>query len=1076
MMSRKRPHPYSDSDEEENPSNASCDQGSSVDEEDDPEEISVSGKLELITLVNFLCHSHLEVPLGPNVNFIIGKNGSGKSAIMTGVVVALGGRALQTSRGLCLKNFVKKGCSYAQVSVKLRNVGSDAFNHSTYGDFITVERKITVDGGSSYKVKSCQGKVISSSRMEIDHIVDHFNIQVDNPVSLLNQDTSRNLLNSKDGSDLYRFFMKATNLEQITSDYYYVVEQKDIALATLQKKEQDIPEVREEVRRREARFIAMKQIRDVKEQIEELKKERVWAEVIENEKDVAKIESSLGRLKSGLPNYDKKIQGCEDKMTEIEEEVRTVEHAITQIKNEAELLQAKQKEVCTQLQEKKKALKEKQSVVRRLQQEIVEETRNQATYQERLEEIMSSVEMEEERQEKNLLLEKRKKDVEKLQADLQDLQKEKNEVQSEKQKYREQLAQLSQEEDSLGKEIKEKKRRVQQAQNQAANRLLKFGDWMPHLVNKINFAVREGKFTYPPKGPIGLHVHLRDQKWSKAIEACLKNLAYGFCVANFEDSKVVKAIIAQTCTRFFPVVLVCSFQETLYDVSSNKPTGEYPTVLDMLDLDDPVISNCLVDQLHIESTLLIESRSQATEVVLSRNAPAKQAFAASGDLIIGGRSAKSIAPPKDWRNYLSSNAFEDERTLVEEINNLNHFKDGYGKKRRELEASLKQKNRELQQNEVNKKQLQDSVNNLKLEIDELMEKLEEEVSPDVSELETDLEHCTQLIADLSEQSESAEEELAEAGKLMAEQEAVNDEHRRRIGEVFRDAEPLKEKLEALIQKNEQKKAEKEHFEKEREKLEQKIDHTEQERDSLIKLAEQKAEKAMQHFDRVETSRTVQDLETEIIKKQKYIDEEERNHQSAEEVTRGYHDILDRFSEIVQNTTNIQKYNKHLNNAMLRRMSYIKEKRKFMASNTSQFFTQHLSQRGFSGHITFDHSQEVLELIVNVHKGPVGEHSERGVNQSTSKMRSLSGGERSVSTICFLTALWGAMESPFRCLDEFDVFMDLWNRKIVTKMVLELAMLPEQRNRQFIFLTPLDLSPTLAQSLHNVKILKLDNPR
>ena len=34
-----------------------------------------------------------------------------------------------------------------------------------------------------------------------------------------------------------------------------------------------------------------------------------------------------------------------------------------------------------------------------------------------------------------------------------------------------------------------------------------------------------------------------------------------------------------------------------------------------------------------------------------------------------------------------------------------------------------------------------------------------------------------------------------------------------------------------------------------------------------------------------------------------------SHQSAEEVTRGYHDILGRFSEIVKNTTNIQKCNK-----------------------------------------------------------------------------------------------------------------------------------------------------------------------
>ena len=38
------------------------------------------------------------------------------------------------------------------------------------------------------------------------------------------------------------------------------------------------------MRRLEAKYIAIKQIRGIKEQIEELKKERVWAEVIENEK------------------------------------------------------------------------------------------------------------------------------------------------------------------------------------------------------------------------------------------------------------------------------------------------------------------------------------------------------------------------------------------------------------------------------------------------------------------------------------------------------------------------------------------------------------------------------------------------------------------------------------------------------------------------------------------------------------------------------------------------------------------------------------------------------------------------
>ena len=50
-------------------------------------------------------------------------------------------------------------------------------------------------------------------------MLDHCNVQVDNPVSLLNQDTSRHFLQKNKPGDKYKLFMKATHLEQIATDY-----------------------------------------------------------------------------------------------------------------------------------------------------------------------------------------------------------------------------------------------------------------------------------------------------------------------------------------------------------------------------------------------------------------------------------------------------------------------------------------------------------------------------------------------------------------------------------------------------------------------------------------------------------------------------------------------------------------------------------------------------------------------------------------------------------------------------------------------------------------------------------------
>ena len=145
---------------------------------------------------------------------------------MTGVVVGLGGKASATSRGSSAKGFVRSGASFAEVTIWLKNRGVDAYRPEVYGTSIEIVRRINLDGSGAYKIKSTKtNAIVSTKKEELLLILDQFNIQVgllgdhslkiafddslcspqvDNPVSLLNQDTSRNFLHKTDEKAKYK--------------------------------------------------------------------------------------------------------------------------------------------------------------------------------------------------------------------------------------------------------------------------------------------------------------------------------------------------------------------------------------------------------------------------------------------------------------------------------------------------------------------------------------------------------------------------------------------------------------------------------------------------------------------------------------------------------------------------------------------------------------------------------------------------------------------------------------------------------------------------------------------------------
>jgi structural maintenance of chromosomes protein 6 len=139
-------------------------------------------------------------------------------------------------------------------------------------------------------------------------------------------------------------------------------------------------------------------------------------------------------------------------------------------------------------------------------------------------------------------------------------------------------------------------------------------------------------------------------------------------------------------------------------------------------------------------------------------------------------------------------------------------------------------------------------------------------------------------------------------------------------------------------------------------------------------------------------------------------------------------------------------------------------RKAKALRCSLKFTAYVHSRNLSGHLKFDHDEQMLDVIVNMNK------TRNGENQQATDLKTLSGGERSFSTVAFLLSLWDMVESPILFLDEFDVFMDSVARSFALELIV--AGAKEQTHSQCMFLTPQDME---IKDDKYIKYLKMPDP-
>lgn len=241
-----------------------------------------AGVIKKVYVENFMCHRKLTVDLCRNVNFIYGQNGSGKSAVLAAIQICLGAGARRTHRARSLKELVRKeagdSCNGAKVRVTLLNGGPDAFQHDVYGDTITVERSISLrkGGPNGYKLLDKDGVCKSNTKKDLDAMLDHLNIQVENPVAVLDQEEAKKFLTGKP-EDKYAFFTKATELERIDRYYANVVDNISELETTCERVQLSLEDKVANVQRLKKEWEQYQELDKLEEKILDYRVDYAWA-------------------------------------------------------------------------------------------------------------------------------------------------------------------------------------------------------------------------------------------------------------------------------------------------------------------------------------------------------------------------------------------------------------------------------------------------------------------------------------------------------------------------------------------------------------------------------------------------------------------------------------------------------------------------------------------------------------------------------------------------------------------------------------------------------------------------------
>ncbi|KAK9460059.1 P-loop containing nucleoside triphosphate hydrolase protein [Lipomyces oligophaga] len=1038
-----------------------------------PESIGAeSGVILSVELKNFMCHDRLKVEFGPSINFIIGHNGSGKSAILTGITICLGAKANTTQRASSIKSLVKEGKTRASVIVVLKNGGVNGYRQDVYGNSISIERQFGVGTvNSSYVFRSEFGVKISEKKDELHDILDFFGIVVDNPMAILSQDTARSFLSSSTDKEKYEMFMTGVRLEALRSDYdkiYTDIMQTrdDFAL-----KSKDLEELKAAAKEAELLYNRSQNKLRLEKKMNYIEAQFAWAhfneqqEIVDrtmNEIEVTREESKMAdeQINQSRELYESRSSELVELSTQYEEQEREenqIESQLQELRNvnkvtKTKIVEAKRDETALKA-EMDRINKFKEATQLRIEQEMERLKQSDGGRHAQLEE-----------------------DRKRMESTLQELKAEKRSIEDDRVKTQEKLDELislirkrKAELDRKAGELNENKIRVDRLQT--AQDLSVFG---PNINGILADIQNENRFTRKPVGPLGRHIALSKPEWSGVLEAILNQTTTAFAITCYEDERLLHQILRRHNAKN----TIITRKYDLFDYQHAMPDSAFTTVLHALEIDDEYVKRVLIDMHQIERTILIKNREEAENVMYNRPPNVKcclalaQSNRGNGFRILTRNGSSSIQPQPAFRDAprMKTDTRMQLRNLQTEASKLEIELDEAKSNLTSVKEEWEQTKAELNDFGARIAVPETKIHDVQRQLYEINSQIQSEDDRDrLSTLQTSLQEAEMSQERLQSnyqavivEKDKREQDLISTTRTLTSIRNQRLEYENKLLELNMKKESLEKELRSLQREVEYRKAQSARRREVVMKLESSLEEQSRILDEILQMCK------VYSSSRVNTDgKTSEQLAKEVTETQEEIAKASRElPMSLDKIPQFYIDTQRRRDKAQNELNRLSSLCEASSHSYSHRVDRYFNFRSTICSRAKAIFKQTLAARGFQGKLIFDHDAETLTIQVQPSDNLVKKHNEER------SVKTLSGGEKSFTQICLLMALWDAMNCPIRGLDEFDVYMDAVNRNTSLQLMIQTAS--RSVDTQTIFITPQAMGNSLGWG-ENTKIIRMSDP-